>query len=646
MTTKQVPNSPSLAGLPASDLVALPPGPGRAPTPKLPPGTKDFASAIEQATANNTRKPAQVRTTKSAGRARREDTAGTPARQRTSTSARDTRGPQPNDRHIRGGEPARNGAPTEGRRTPSFTGETQADAPSEQVHDDAESGRTPMNGKAARKSGPTNQSETPAENLPTDDAGSEDAVEDTAPSAQTTTPANIIPFPGTANAVIIPFPITQAHAVPPLASGMSATATDIAADSGAPAATASAPAALAGKVTTAGPSSTGKTPEGPSQGSIDVSALGLKPVSHGEVVSQELVTNHASTAQASRTTAGTEEPAAANVVQVMFNAAQAGGLPADAGSPDVTAQTQLPVAPGEAEETARQPLDTPASASSAKIVLLRTDAAKPAPDAAGDAVTPPPRQAAGPAGISGARQEDRMESMTASEHAAAANTAVTESAFEAQKEFTTGQRAGTREVSADLPDRTKVATDWQTGRPVSGTDRTILDPPAPEASAAAASVERISSLVLREAALVKKYGSDSMAVVLRPDAETELFVHLTQRNGQVEATVRCERGDAQHLGALWPQLQESLAQQKVRLAPLEESSGSRGSTNFQPPAGSLMSGGGERGPREDARPSQQQSMDEWPATPAPATATPHVRGGRGTRGRRISTSRPGWETWA
>jgi hypothetical protein len=238
-----------------------------------------------------------------------------------------------------------------------------------------------------------------------------------------------------------------------------------------------------------------------------------------------------------------------------------------------------------------------------------------------------------------------MESMTASKHTAAAHTAGAESVIEAPAEFTTGNRTGLREVS-DFSDRTKIATDWQTGRSVSASDQPVLETSDGEPSSASATVERISSLVLREAALVKKYSSDSMAVVLRPDAETELFVHLTQRNGQVEATVRCERGDAQHLGALWPQLQESLAQHKVRLAPLEDSAGARGNTNFQPPAGSLMSGGGERGPREDARPSQQQSMDEWPATPAPATATPHVRGGGGTRGRRISTSRPGWETWA
>ena len=241
-----------------------------------------------------------------------------------------------------------------------------------------------------------------------------------------------------------------------------------------------------------------------------------------------------------------------------------------------------------------------------------------------------------------------MESMIASEELSA-NAAATESTGEspARIEYVArGTSAGSREAT-EFTDRTKVATDWQSGRSVSATDRAVPEPSASatnERTDAAASVERISSLVLREAGLVKKHGSDSMAVVLRPDAETELFVHLTRRDGQVEATVRCERGDTQHLGALWPQLQEALAQQKVRLAPLEESAAARNESPSQP--GSWTSQGGDRGARQESRPSAQQSMDEWPAPPAAPAATPHVRGGDGTRGRRISTSRPGWETWA
>jgi hypothetical protein len=155
-------------------------------------------------------------------------------------------------------------------------------------------------------------------------------------------------------------------------------------------------------------------------------------------------------------------------------------------------------------------------------------------------------------------------------------------------------------------------------------------------------VERISKLVLGEAALIKQHSSESMAVVLRPDAETELFVHLTQRNGQIEATVRCERGDLQHLGALWGQLQESLAQQKIRLAPLQESPSNP--SNFNRPAGSDTNGSGHGSPRQS--PSDKQFMDEWPTPASSSTDPAHVRGRGGSRHRRLTTSRPGWETWA
>jgi hypothetical protein len=138
-------------------------------------------------------------------------------------------------------------------------------------------------------------------------------------------------------------------------------------------------------------------------------------------------------------------------------------------------------------------------------------------------------------------------------------------------------------------------------------------------------------------------------MVLRPDAETELFVHLSQRNGQVEVTVRCERGDVQLLGALWGQLQESLAQQRVRLAPLQE--GSSNHSNFNQSAGSDLNGSGHGSPRQSP---EKQSMDEWPAPASSgnvsaagsATGRALQRGGGGSRHRRLTTSRPGWETWA
>lgn len=161
---------------------------------------------------------------------------------------------------------------------------------------------------------------------------------------------------------------------------------------------------------------------------------------------------------------------------------------------------------------------------------------------------------------------------------------------------------------------------------------------------AAASVERITALVTRETTLFRQHGSDSMAVVLRPDANTELLVHLSRHNGQIEANVRCERGDFQQLNALWSQLQEALGHQKVRLAPLEESTGD--ASQFRQTGGGLSQQGQNREESGRQSPADQQSMEEWPAPASPLQDPAHVRSRTGDLGRRHSTSRPGWETWA
>jgi len=246
-------------------------------------------------------------------------------------------------------------------------------------------------------------------------------------------------------------------------------------------------------------------------------------------------------------------------------------------------------------------------------------------------------------GISAARQKGRMESLSNLE----SGSAHSKSAGHGPGAVTEAPAGASSPVLEDgdvldFSARNLSATEWQTGRPVSSSDRPATESINPQPADTTGRVERISRLVLGEAALIKQHSSDSMAVVLRPDAETELLVHLTQRNGQIEATVRCERGDWQQLGALWSQLQESLAQHKVRLAPLQEPPSNP--SNFNPPAGSESNGQGQGSHRQSSP--EKQSMDEWPAPASSNTGPAHVRGRGGSRHRRLTTSRPGWETWA
>ena len=193
-------------------------------------------------------------------------------------------------------------------------------------------------------------------------------------------------------------------------------------------------------------------------------------------------------------------------------------------------------------------------------------------------------------------------------------------------------------VEKDSPTDRTGATEWPMGRPVDRIDRPASDSnhaPAPEP---AGRVEEISRLLARETSLVRLHQTDSMAVILRPDADTELFVHLTKSNGHVEVSVRCERGDYQQLNQLWSQLQESLAPQKVRLAPLQEADApaTPGANSFSNSGGTSPHGGRQQ---RQTRP-DTESLAEWP----PSASKPE-RSGRGS-GERLTTSRPGWETWA
>jgi hypothetical protein len=60
----------------------------------------------------------------------------------------------------------------------------------------------------------------------------------------------------------------------------------------------------------------------------------------------------------------------------------------------------------------------------------------------------------------------------------------------------------------------------------------------------------------------------SLAVVLKPDANTEISLHLKLQHGHFEAFAVLERGDFRSLHSEWAQLQGRLADQGIRLAPL------------------------------------------------------------------------------
>jgi hypothetical protein len=77
---------------------------------------------------------------------------------------------------------------------------------------------------------------------------------------------------------------------------------------------------------------------------------------------------------------------------------------------------------------------------------------------------------------------------------------------------------------------------------------------------------------------LRRTDAASLSMVLRPDANLQLTLHLKWQQGHLEARVVVEHGDGSALASDWGQLQQRLTEQGVRLAPLL--SNSQTATNF------------------------------------------------------------------
>ncbi|HXG45990.1 MAG TPA: hypothetical protein VNO52_00065 [Methylomirabilota bacterium] len=161
-----------------------------------------------------------------------------------------------------------------------------------------------------------------------------------------------------------------------------------------------------------------------------------------------------------------------------------------------------------------------------------------------------------------------------------------------------------------------------------------------------AEIERLSDLMIRESGSLRQTGEGSLAVVLRPDEQTQLFVEMAQREGYIEAQVRCERGDARHLGALWGQLQEALGQQNIRLAPLQDASGGgQAGSHGSPPLGTGDSADANADRHSPRQPVAEQHPWEERSGRRPAEGSrPLFRNPDPARS--VAATVPGWETWA
>ncbi|MGA2175608.1 MAG: hypothetical protein ABSH38_11565 [Verrucomicrobiota bacterium] len=142
-------------------------------------------------------------------------------------------------------------------------------------------------------------------------------------------------------------------------------------------------------------------------------------------------------------------------------------------------------------------------------------------------------------------------------------------------------------------------------------------------SPATGQLAQIEQLISREVVIIREKGADSLGVSLKVDANTQLFLQLTNHNGQLQASLRCERGDFSALDTQWTQLQQALARQNVQLMP--------------PGAGASSSSQQPSDPQQRRLP---QSREEAPA------ANVAVEPAQSRTPKHRNRSRQRWESWA
>jgi hypothetical protein len=195
-------------------------------------------------------------------------------------------------------------------------------------------------------------------------------------------------------------------------------------------------------------------------------------------------------------------------------------------------------------------------------------------------------------------------------------------------------------IPADCSDPKESAAQWMVlettaaGAPAATLTTNVAGGSAPS-SLRLAQVER---MIDREVLMVRQSGAESLAVSLKVDSQTSLFLQLTNHHGQIEASVRCERGDAGALETHWGQLQDSLARQNVQLLPLQDKFNSS-KPSFEPASGSAAN--------SQDRPSGQ---NQAPPHSGKETEPPSDDAMNAAVGLTKSKSKPrhqhGWEKWA
>jgi hypothetical protein len=146
----------------------------------------------------------------------------------------------------------------------------------------------------------------------------------------------------------------------------------------------------------------------------------------------------------------------------------------------------------------------------------------------------------------------------------------------------------------------------------------------------ARAMERTHDMVTTNALRLAGSPTDSMQVVLKPGAGTQLSLELRQRGDVIEAQAVLQHGDYQSMSQHWPDLQQRLEQKGIKL-------GSLGSDE------SAMTFNGQQGHSQN-----QQASPEQDALFASAFAEFSLAGSMTGISAPVAAvgGRGNWETWA
>lgn len=136
-------------------------------------------------------------------------------------------------------------------------------------------------------------------------------------------------------------------------------------------------------------------------------------------------------------------------------------------------------------------------------------------------------------------------------------------------------------------------------------------------------LERTHELVASHAMRLENADRDTLTVVLKPGAGTQISLELRQNSDGIQAQAALQQGDYQHLNQNWSDLQQRLDQRGIRLGPLLDQ-------------GSFGNGGNEQSKSQSNQPTESLAGSEFAGVRTSAKMNSAVR----------AKAAAGWETWA